>query len=93
MRIITMAQFIIGCCNTLITKQKRGLKLIVIDPRFTETAKHADLYLPINAGSDIDFLNLVALRLIEDGKTDNEFIKNHTNGFDSFYNKLKRLMQ
>ena len=76
--------------NKVKKQQKRGLKLIVVDPRYTETAKHADLHLPINAGSDIDFLNLVAIRLIEDNKYDKMFVEQHTNGFTTFYNKLKR---
>jgi len=77
--------------NKIKKELKRGLKLIVIDPRYTETAKYADLYLPIKVGTDIDFFNLVAARLIDDGKVDEEFIKNHTNGFDTFRNKLKRI--
>lgn len=77
--------------NKIKKAMKKGLKLIVIDPRLTETAKHASLYLPINPGSDIDFFNLVALRLIEDNKIDITYINKHVNGFTTFYNKLKRV--
>src|SRR5690606_20680046 len=65
--------------NKIKKEQKRGLKLIVIDPRVTTTAKAADLHLRINVGSDIDLFNLVALRLIEDEKLDASYIENHTN--------------
>lgn len=77
--------------NKIKKELKRGLKLIVIDPRYTETAKYADLHLPINVGTDIDFFNLVANRLIEDKKIDEEYISNHVNGFEVFKNKLKRI--
>ena len=78
--------------NNKIKKAKKlGLKVVVIDPRFTDTAKIADLYLPIKVGADIDLLNLVAKRLIEEDKIDNEFIKKHTNGFSVLKNKLKRV--
>lgn len=77
--------------NKIKKELERGLKLIVIDPRYTETAKHAHLHLPINVGSDIDFFNLVSSRLIEDGKIDKEYIENHVNGFEVFKNKLKRI--
>lgn len=70
---------------------KKGMKLIVIDPRLTETAKHATLYLPIKVGADIDFFNLVASRIIEDEKVDNDYINNHVNGYKLFSNKLKRV--
>jgi len=76
--------------NKIKKEQKRGLKLIVIDPRVTNTSRAADLHLPINVGSDIDFFNLVALRLIEDGKTNESYIQNHTNHFATFKSKLLR---
>lgn len=68
--------------------KKHGLKIIVIDPRLTETAKYADLYLPIKVGADIDFFNLVAIRLIQDNKIDNKFITNHCNGFEELSKEL-----
>ncbi|MDX9796919.1 MAG: molybdopterin oxidoreductase family protein, partial [Arcobacteraceae bacterium] len=76
--------------NKIKKEQKRGLKLIVIDPRVTTTAKAADLHLRINIGSDIDLFNLVALRLIEDEKVDASYIENHTNNFSTFKSKLQR---
>ena len=50
--------------NRIKKAKKHGLKIIVIDPRYTDTAKSADLYLPIRPGSDIDFFNLVAKRIL-----------------------------
>ena len=76
--------------NKIKKEQKRGLKLIIIDPRVTTTAKAADLHLRINVGSDIDLFNLVALRLIEDEKVDASYIENHTNNFSTFKSKLQR---
>lgn len=76
--------------NKIKKEIKRGLKLVVIDPRQTPTTKAAHLHLPINVGSDIDFFNLVAMRLIEDGKVDESYIEAHTNNFSTFKNKLAR---
>jgi anaerobic selenocysteine-containing dehydrogenase len=70
--------------------KKQGLKIIVIDPRKTETAKHADLHLAIRPGSDIDFFNLVARRLIDEDKIDHEFIQQHTNESESFIKEIKK---
>ena len=53
--------------NRIKKAKKEGLKIIVIDPRFTDTAKIADLYLPIKANSDIDFFNLISKRIIDEG--------------------------
>lgn len=77
--------------NRIKQARKKGLKVVVIDPRFTETAAYADLYLPIRPGTDIDFLNLVALRLIEDDKLDQDFLASCVDGYDSYIRKMKKL--
>ncbi len=77
--------------NRIKKAQKRGLKVVVIDPRFTLTAKSADLYLPIKAGADIDLLNLLAIKLIKSGNIDHHFITNHSHDFESYQEKLLQL--
>lgn len=77
--------------NKIKKAQKNGMKVVVIDPRFTLSAKIADLYIPIKVGSDIDLLNLLAIRLIKSGKIDNDFIKNHSNGFNNYQKSLLNL--
>jgi ferredoxin-nitrate reductase len=76
--------------NNIKKARKKGLKVVVIDPRFTDTAKSADLYLPIKPGSDIDFFNLLSKRLIEEEKYNKNFVKNHVNNFELLKNKFKR---
>lgn len=77
--------------NKIKKAKKRGLQVVVIDPRFTETSKIADLYLPINPGSDIDFFNLVSKRLIDEGLYDEDFVEKNVNNFELLKNKLKRV--
>jgi ferredoxin-nitrate reductase len=57
------------------------VKIIVIDPRRTDSAMAADLHLQIIPGTDIILYHALAKRLIEKGYTDNDFIKNHTENF------------
>ncbi|MBI2917082.1 MAG: molybdopterin-dependent oxidoreductase, partial [Chloroflexi bacterium] len=61
-------------------KEKRGLKVWVIDPQFTETAAMlADEYLPIKPGTD-GALALAMLRiLIAEGMWDRKTVMEHTN--------------
>lgn len=66
-----------------ITELKRqGMKLIVIDPKFTETAAKADLWLPLRPGSDaalaLAWLNVI----IWEGLYDQQFVENCTVGFE-----------
>jgi ferredoxin-nitrate reductase len=66
------------------------LKVVVIDPRNTDTAKIADIYLPIKVGGDIDFFNLISKRLIDEELYNKEFVENHINNFELLKNKFKR---
>lgn len=77
--------------NRIKKAKKEGLKVIVLDPRKTDTAKVADLYLPIKPGSDIDFFNLVSKRLIDEEKYDKAFVEKHINNFELLKNKFKRV--
>ncbi len=76
--------------NQIKKAKKQGLKVVVIDPRFTETAKIADIYIPLRVGSDIDFFNLISKRLIDEELYNKEFVENHINNFELLKNKFKR---
>jgi len=65
-------------------RQKRaGGRLAVIDPRRTETAKSADLFLPITPGSDLALANGLLYLAIEENLVDRAFIEKRTSGFDA----------
>ncbi|MDG4666499.1 bifunctional nitrate reductase/sulfite reductase flavoprotein subunit alpha [Mycobacterium sp. 236(2023)] len=61
---------------------KAGAKLIVVDPRRTATADKADLFLPIRPGTDLALLNGILHVLVEIGAIDQEFIAEHTQGWE-----------
>ena len=77
--------------NRIKSAKKDGLKIVVIDPRFTDTAKIADLHLPIKAGSDIDFFNLLTKRILDEDLVNLEFVENNVNNFTLLQNKFKRI--
>ncbi|MGK8520737.1 molybdopterin-dependent oxidoreductase [Nocardia asteroides] len=60
---------------------KAGAKLIVVDPRRTETAARADLFLQIAPGTDLALLNGLLHLLVANGDIDAEFIAEHTEGW------------
>lgn len=62
---------------------KSGAKLIVVDPRRTATADKADLYLAIKPGTDLALLNGLLHLLVENGDIDQDFIAEHTEGWDA----------
>jgi ferredoxin-nitrate reductase len=63
------------------------IKIIVVDPRVTDTCSLADLHLQINPGTDITLNHAIGRLLIENGDIDIDFIRNHADGFEQ-YSKL-----
>ncbi|MDZ7899948.1 MAG: molybdopterin-dependent oxidoreductase [Arcicella sp.] len=61
-----------------------NVKIIVIDPRRTQTAAQADLHLQLNPGTDIVLTNIIGRILIENNWIDQDFITNHTDGFEAY---------
>src|SRR6476620_3417618 len=60
--------------------QKRGAKLIVIDPRTTTLARSADIHLPVRTGSDVAVALAIHRYLFANGHTDEAFLRQHTTG-------------
>ncbi len=66
----------------LLDRQKLGAKIIVVDPRRTETAEKADLFLQIKPGTDLALLNGLLHLLVKNKRIDEKFIKLHTEGWE-----------
>ncbi len=62
--------------------QKRGARLVVIDPRTTALAKSADLHLAVNPGSDVAVALAIHRYLFANGHTDEAFLREQTTGAD-----------
>jgi anaerobic selenocysteine-containing dehydrogenase len=64
------------------TLRKRGVKLVVIDPRRSRTAAQADWHIQPNIGTDAALAIGIAHILQRDGKLDQSYIDAHVHGFD-----------
>lgn len=60
----------------------RGAKLIYIDPRVVPMARTADLHIPVRPGGDAALTNGILHVCIERGWVDEQFIADHTTGFE-----------
>jgi len=60
-----------------------GMKVIVADPRRTDTAGMADLFLPIQPGSDVMLFNGMLHLMLREGWVDTAYIGAHTTGFEA----------
>ena len=73
----------------LIEAKKRGCKLVVVDPNFTETAQKADEWLPIRPGADGALALAMCHVIIEGDLFDRDFVSRHCEGFDGFREHLR----
>lgn len=60
-----------------------ALKIVVCDPRRTDTAEIADLFLPLQPGTDVMLFNGMLHTMLWEGWTDTAFIAAHTQGFEA----------
>jgi anaerobic selenocysteine-containing dehydrogenase len=63
-------------------QRKRGLKVVVIDPRRSRTAQKADWHIPIKIGTDAALALGMMHILVRDKLVDRDYIARHTLGFD-----------
>ncbi|MBQ4831354.1 molybdopterin-dependent oxidoreductase [Alteromonas sp. MMG017] len=68
--------------------QKRGAKLIVMDPRRSPNADKADIYLPIKPGTDIAMCMGWINVIITEQLYDKDFVSNYTVGFDELEQRV-----
>lgn len=71
-------------------KENKEAKIIVIDPRKSETAMNADIWVDLKPKSDLVLMYTLANTLIEKGYIDVNYIENHTEGFEEFKNHTKK---
>ncbi|MGY8903469.1 MAG: nitrate reductase [Burkholderiales bacterium] len=64
-------------------KARPDMKIIFCDPRRTDTAEIADLYLPIQPGTDVMLFNGLLHIMLWEGWTDAAYIAAHTSGFEA----------
>src|SRR5947208_10030623 len=63
-------------------RQERGARMIVIDPRRTDTATDVDLFLGLKPGTDTALFSGLLVHLADNGALDRDYIALHTTGFD-----------
>jgi predicted molibdopterin-dependent oxidoreductase YjgC len=63
---------------------RNGMRLIVIDPRRTESAEWGDLWLGLDVGTDIALSNAMAREIIVSGLHHRGFIERATTGFEDY---------
>lgn len=68
---------------------QRGTKIVVVDPRKIDLAKHANIHMPIKPGTNVAFANGMIHIIINEGLADKEFIESRTEGFEELAEIVK----
>jgi assimilatory nitrate reductase catalytic subunit len=68
--------------------QNPALKIIVADPRKTDTASSADLHLALKPGTDVMLFHGMLRVMLMNGWTDKAYIEKHTEGFQALQEKV-----
>ncbi|WP_038165423.1 nitrate reductase [Thiomonas sp. FB-6] len=64
-------------------RERPQLKIVVVDPRRTETAEIADLHLALQPGTDVALFHGMLHAMLWDGLVDTAYIARHTAGFEA----------
>ena len=75
----------------LANKLERGARIVVIDPRRTDTAGEADLFLGLKPGSDTVLFSGLLVQLADTGALDRDYIEGHTAGFEDALARVRSI--
>ncbi len=64
--------------------KRRGAKLVVVDPRFTNTAAHSDEWLPIEVGTDLALVLAMTHVVLTEELYNKKFVDLNFNGFEEY---------
>jgi assimilatory nitrate reductase catalytic subunit len=70
-------------------KRNPAMKVIVVDPRRTDTSAFADLHLPILPGTDVMLFNAMLHVALWEGWIRRDYIDAHTEGFDALRDSVR----
>jgi anaerobic selenocysteine-containing dehydrogenase len=68
---------------------KRGMKLVVIDPRKSDVADRAHVHLQVKPGEDASLLACIVREIIDNNWYDQDYVDSYVSGFDELYQAVK----
>ncbi len=74
----------------ILRAKENGSKMIVVDPRFTRTAAHADQHIRIRPGTDVPFIWGLLWHIFQNGWEDKEYIRQRVYGMDKVREEVQK---
>ena len=75
--------------SRILKAKEKGAKLIVIDPRRTQIARYADLFVRQRLGTDVAWINGLMHIILREGWEDRQFIETRTEGFEELKKEVE----
>ena len=76
--------------SRILKAKEKGAKLIVIDPRKTQIACYADIFVRQRLGTDVAWINGLMHIILKEGWEDKEFIASRTEGFEELKKEVEK---
>ena len=76
--------------HILTAKEENRAQIIVVDPRFTQTAAFANKFVQIRSGTDVAFIYGLVNIILKNGWEDKRMLEDRTYGFSNLKEELKR---
>ena len=70
--------------------RQKGARIVVVDPIKTPTAERANWHLQIKPGTDAALALGMMHIIVRDGLQDEDYVKNHTVGFEELRDRIKK---
>ena len=80
----------VSLLHLLKAKEQNNAPLIMLDPRFTRTAAHADEYVRFRSGTDVGVIWGILWHIFENGWEDKEFIRQRVWGMEAIRDEVKK---
>ena len=74
----------------ILKAKEKGAKIIVVDPRKTESARIADIWLPLKNGSNMAAVNSFANIILANGWENKTYVENYTEGFTEYRKTIEK---
>ncbi len=74
----------------ILRSKENGAKLVVLDPRFTRTAAHADTYVRFRSGTDVALMWGILYHVFENEWEDKEYIRQRVYGMDKIREEVAK---
>ena len=74
----------------IVKAKEKGAKIVVVDPRVTESVRISDLWLPLKGGTNMALVNAFANVLLNENLYNKEYVANYTENFEEYKSIIQK---